>query len=158
MKRIKTFDYRRAEAFPRAIEHRHGAGAVGQSDKTQLGQDGGRGLFANRAVAEECVEADPAVLSLQHPFQGSHRILLRQSLDPRQALGRAPPPLGRAQIDERTSSNGSAGRCVAEHEPVARRRSQRPLQHKLHEPGIARLYRRIAQQDDAARNLAGAIL
>ena len=67
----------------------------------------------------------------------------------REPLRRAPLARRRAQVEKFAAADGALRRGVAQHEAVAGRRRDRPLQHDLHQRFAAGRDRRVAEQHDA---------
>ena len=67
----------------------------------------------------------------------------------REPLRRAPLARRRAQIQKFAAADGALRRGVAQHEAVAGRRRDRPLEHELHRRFAAGRDRRVAKQHDA---------
>ena len=79
-------------------------------------------LGADGPVAAEHIEIDPSVRPGKHTLQRLGGVALGQRFDLGAPLRCASPAFGRAQIDERTATDGAAGRRISNDEAVAGRR------------------------------------
>ena len=73
-------------------------------------------------------------------------------------FGRAPLALRRPQIEETAAGHSALRRRVAQNEPVADRRGNRPFEHQLHSGFAAGQNRFIAKQHNSRRDAAGRVV
>ena len=111
-------------------------------------------LFGQRVVARERRQFDVVRGGLK---QGGERALWigdGARLQLRQPFRRAPLARRRAQIEEFAAADGALRRGVAQHEAVACRRRDRPVEHELHRCLAAGRNRCVAQQHDTGADLS----
>ena len=99
------------------------------------------------------VEIDEPRRSLQHP--GERRFVVHDGAGGKlgEPFWRAAPACGRAQIEECAAADRALRGGIANDEPVADRRRDRPLQDELHPPLPAGSDRSVTEQHDARADL-----
>ncbi|HEX4182850.1 MAG TPA: hypothetical protein VHY34_06300 [Caulobacteraceae bacterium] len=120
-------DQARAERPPVILADREGRSLAVEQDRLQGGDDlFGRGR-GQHSVAREGRQVPDEWRRAQQALQGHKRIgdCQRGPLGP--ALGRAPPPGWRAQVDEHAAADRAPGGNVAQNEAIQRRRGDGPV-------------------------------
>ncbi len=118
-------------------------------DDVKAFANGLRLRFAQRAVARERGEIDIVRGGFEQGSERARGIFDHMRLQLRQPLRGAPLARRRAQVEKFAAADGALRGGVAQHEAVARRRRDRPLEHDLHNCFAAGQDRRIAEQHDA---------
>ena len=105
--------------------------------------------FGQRAVARERGEIDVMRRDVEQSRERALRVADHMRLQLREPLRRAPFARRRAQIEKFSAADGALRGGVAQHEAIACRRRDRPLEHDLHQRFAAGRDRCVAEQHDA---------